>query len=137
MCLANLFLPAPSLFTPIYPFNLLSFVFLYCNCCLQASQQAVFCQYPPRPLIVMHTHPPTQLLICFSFCTANCCLKTISSALQASQQAVSAAASRAALRQRQQEQLAALLGSERVLSGVSARRLALGHHEQVRTVEPS
>jgi hypothetical protein len=46
---------------------------------------------------------------------------------------MSAAASRAALRQRQQEQLSALLGSERVLSGLSGRRLALGgsHHEQV------
>jgi hypothetical protein len=63
-----------------------------------------------------------------------CCVQTISAALQASQQAASAAVSRAALRQRQQEQLAALLGSERVLSGASARRLALGgtHQEQVR-----
>jgi hypothetical protein len=61
-------------------------------------------------------------------------MQTISAALQASQQAASAAVSRAALRQRQQEQLAALLGSERVLSGASARRLALGgtHQEQVR-----
>jgi hypothetical protein len=39
------------------------------------------------------------------------------------------------LLQRQQEQLAALLGSELVLSGASSRRLALGHIEQVRTVE--
>jgi hypothetical protein len=63
-------------------------------------------------------------------------VQTISSALQASQQAASAAVSRATLRQRQQEQLAALLGSERVLSGALGRRerLALGLHEQVRTV---
>ncbi|WIA35703.1 hypothetical protein OEZ86_004106 [Tetradesmus obliquus] len=59
-------------------------------------------------------------------------LQTIFSALQAAQQALSAAASRAALRQRQQEQLAALLGSERPLAGLSSgRRVALGsHHEQ-------
>lgn len=61
-------------------------------------------------------------------------LQTIFSALQAAQQALSAAASRAALRQRQQEQLAALLGSEQPLAGLaSGRRVALGsHHEQVR-----